>query len=86
MRRFIFMMFAAVSLFAMSCEPKDAPKQEVEFQITSDTTVTVAAEGGTFVIAYTISGDDYNNVVAEADDTEIIAAIDTNQKGYILVS
>lgn len=86
MRRFIFMMFAVVSLFAMSCEPKDAPKQEVEFQITSDTTVTVAAEGGTFVIAYTISGDDYNNVVAEADDTEIIAAIDTNQKGYILVS
>lgn len=86
MRRFIFMLFAAVSLFAMSCEPKDAPKQEVEFQITSDTTVTVAAEGGTFVIAYTISGDDYNNVVAEADDTEIIAAIDTNQKGYILVS
>lgn len=86
MRRFIFMMFAAVSLFAMSCEPKDAPEQEVEFQITSDTTVTVAADGGTFVIAYTISGDDYNNVVAEADDTEIIAAIDTNQKGYILVS
>ena len=86
MRRFIFMMFAAVSLFAMSCEPKDAPKQEVEFQITSDTTVTVAAEGGTFVIAYTISGDDYNNVAAEADDTEIINAINTKQKGYIVVS
>lgn len=86
MRRFIFMMFAVVSLFAMSCEPKDAPEQEVEFQITSDTTVTVAAEGGTFVIAYTISGDDYNNVVAEADDTDIINNINTNQKGYILVS
>ena len=80
------MMFAAVSLFAMSCEPKDAPEQEVEFQITSDTTVTMAAEGGTFVIAYTISGDDYNNVTAEADDTEIINAINTNQKGYIVVS
>lgn len=80
------MMFAAVSLFAMSCEPKEAPEQEVEFQITSDTTVTMAAEGGTFVIAYTISGDDYNNVTAEADDTEIINAINTNQKGYIVVS
>ena len=80
------MMFAAVSLFAMSCEPKDAPEQEVEFQITSDTTVTMDAEGGTFVIAYTISGDDYNNVTAEADDTEIINAINTNQKGYIVVS
>ncbi|MBQ5594133.1 MAG: BACON domain-containing protein [Alistipes sp.] len=86
MRRFIFMLFVAVSLFAMSCEPKDAPEQEVEFQITSDTTVTMAAEGGTFVIAYTISGDDYNNVVAEADDTDIINNINTNQKGYILVS
>lgn len=80
------MMFAAVSLFAMSCEPKDAPEQEVEFQITSDTTVTMDAEGGTFVIAYTISGDDYNNVTAEADDTEIINAINTKQKGYIVVS
>lgn len=80
------MMFAAVSLFAMSCEPKDAPEQEVEFQITSDTTVTMDAEGGTFVIAYTISGDDYNNVAAEADDTEIINAINTKQKGYIVVS
>lgn len=80
------MMLAAVSLFAMSCEPKDAPEQEVKFQITSDTTVTMAAEGGTFVIAYTISGDDYNNVTAEADDTEIINAINTNQKGYIVVS
>lgn len=80
------MMFAAVSLFAMSCEPKDAPEQEVEFQITSDTTVTMAAEGGTFVIAYTIAGDDYNNVTAEADDTEIINAINTKQKGYIVVS
>lgn len=80
------MMFAAVSLFAMSCEPKDAPEQEVEFQITSDTTVTMDAEGGTFVIAYTISGDDYNNVNAEADDTEIINAINTKQKGYIVVS
>jgi hypothetical protein len=86
MRSFIFMMFAAVSLFAMSCEPKDAPEQEVEFQITSDTTVTMDAEGGTFVIAYTISGDDYNNVTAEADDTEIINAINTKQKGYIVVS
>lgn len=80
------MMFAAVSLFAMSCEPKEAPEQEVEFQITSDTTVTMDAEGGTFVIAYTISGDDYNNVNAEADDTEIINAINTKQKGYIVVS
>ena len=80
------MMFAAVSLFAMSCEPKDTPEQEVEFQITSDTTVTMDAEGGTFVIAYTISGDDYNNVTAEADDTEIINAINTKQKGYIVVS
>lgn len=80
------MLFAAVSLFAMSCEPKDAPEQEVEFQITSDTTVTMDAEGGTFVIAYTISGDDYNNVTAEADDTEIINAINTKQKGYIVVS
>lgn len=80
------MMLAAVSLFAMSCEPKDAPEQEVEFQITSDTTVTMAAEGGTFVIAYTISGNDYNNVTAEADDTEIINAINTKQKGYIVVS
>lgn len=80
------MMFAAVSLFAMSCEPKEAPEQEVEFQITSDTTVTMDAEGGTFVIAYTISGDDYNNVTAEADDTEIINAINTKQKGYIVVS
>lgn len=80
------MMFAAVSLFAMSCEPKDAPEQEVEFQITSDTTVTMDAEGGTFVIVYTISGDDYNNVNAEADDTEIINAINTKQKGYIVVS
>lgn len=80
------MMFAAVSLFAMSCEPKDAPEQEVEFQITSDATVTMDAEGGTFVIAYTISGDDYNNVTAEADDTEIINAINTKQKGYIVVS
>ena len=80
------MMFAAVSLFAMSCEPKDAPEQEVEFQITSDTTVTMDAEGGTFVIVYTISGDDYNNVTAEADDTEIINAINTKQKGYIVVS
>lgn len=80
------MMFAAVSLFAMSCEPTEAPEQEVEFQITSDTTVTMDAEGGTFVIAYTISGDDYNNVTAEADDTEIINAINTKQKGYIVVS
>lgn len=80
------MMFAAVSLFAMSCEPKDAPEQEVEFQITSDTTVTMDAEGGTFVIVYTISGDDYNNVNAEADDTEIINAINTKQTGYIVVS
>lgn len=80
------MMFAAVSLFAMSCEPKDAPEQEVEFQITSDTTVTMDAEGGTFVIVYTISGDDYNNVNAEADDTEIINAINTKQNGYIVVS
>lgn len=80
------MMFAAVSLFAMSCEPTEAPEQEVEFQITSDTTVTMDAEGGTFVIVYTISGDDYNNVTAEADDTEIINAINTNQKGYIVVS
>ena len=86
MKRFITMMLAAVSLFAMSCEPMDAPEQEVEFQITSDTTVTMAAEGGTFVIAYTISGDDYNNVTAEADDTEIINAINTNQNGYIVVS
>jgi hypothetical protein len=86
MRRFIFMMFAAVSLFAMSCEPKDAPEQEVEFQITSDTTVTMDAEGGTFVIVYTISGDDYDNVNAEADDTEIINAINTKQNGYIVVS
>ena len=87
MRHFITLLFAAVSFLAISCEPMQTPtKEEVKFEITSDTTVNMPAEGGTFVIAYTISGNDYNNVVAEADNTEVINALNTNQNGFIIVA
>ena len=43
------------------------------------------AEGGTFVITYTADGD-HNQVVAEADNSEIVTALNSSQQGVIIVS
>ena len=56
MRNFISFMFAAMSLFAMSCETKINTPEEVRFEITSEDVVTIGAEGGMVNITYTLTG------------------------------
>ena len=70
----------------VSCEPVVTPADETKFEITSERVVNVAAEGGTFVIAYTLSNGDHTAIKAETDNTDIITAINTEQQGFIIVS
>lgn len=84
--RNLFTLILAVALLAVACEPVVQTPEEQTFEVTSDSVVNIAAEGGTFVIAYTLNGGDHAAVKAEADNNEMITAINIAQPGYIVVS
>lgn len=86
MRNFFALMLAVVSMFAMSCEPKINPVEDVKFEITSNTTVTIGAEGGLVNITFTLGGGDYTAIQATADNDTMIAGINTDDYGYVRVN
>lgn len=88
MYRFFNVIIAAILCFAVSCDHvADEPSgANPTFELTSDTVVNVAAEGGNFVIAYTLNNGDHTAIKAEADNTDIITSIKAAQKGYIIVT
>ena len=84
--RNLFTLFIAAALLAVSCEPVVTPADETKFEITSERVVNVAAEGGSFVIAYTLNNGDHTALKVEADNTDIITSIKAEQQGYIIVT
>ena len=84
--RNLFTLFIAAALLAVSCEPVVTPADETKFEITSERVVNVAAEGGSFVIAYNLNNGDHTALKVEADNTDIITSIKAEQQGYIIVT
>lgn len=87
MKRLFTLLFAIVALVFAACEPQQVtPGEELLFEITSQKSVDVGVDGGVFPITYTLTGGDYTEVSAFADDKEMIIDINTNTAGVILVS
>ena len=88
MRNFIAFMFAAMSLFAMSCETKINTPEEVRFEITSEDVVTIDSEGGMVNITYTLTGGTgvYSDIHATADNDAMVTAINTKESGFVRVN
>ena len=89
MKKLLALLFAIVTLAVVSCEPTTptppAP-EEITFAITSAKSVEVGVDGGVFPITYELNGGEYTDVVAEADNLDMILDINTNTAGVILVS
>lgn len=76
-------MLVAMSLVAMSCEPKVNPVEEVKFELTSEVVVNIGAEGGLVNITYTLGGGDYTLIQATTDNEAMVTGIKTDEAGYV---
>jgi hypothetical protein len=90
MKNILCLFLMALSLSFVACDKQDStpsqqPGESVTFAITSEKEISMPAEGGTFVITYTIDGD-HTGVVAEADNSEVVTALNSSQQGVIIVS
>ena len=87
MKRLFTLLCALVAIVFAACEPVVTPSpEETHFEITSQMSVNVDIEGDYFAITYELAAGDYTNVVAKADNEEMIVDIDTKTAGVILVA